>query len=584
MKHYPLLFPFMFSFYLGAIAQDTLSIEAYDRAIGFLWENHHNKKTFNLHMQIHWFKDTTGFWYLDHAPGSKKYMTVELPEGARGELFDHERVAKLLRDSLHTSVSSEDLPIDAVTKLDSHLLEVSADGHSFILDTERYTLSSTPITSQEDIEGRSPDGKWTTYTKDYNLYVQSTQDGQSRQLSFNGEKNYEYASWVGWADIIEGENGDRPNRFDVNWSNDSQWLFANICDLRSARKMHLLDWSVDTLFRPRVLSYYRGSPGDEEMVYMHPVFFHAKTGRKVRPDLPRSTHINAVRIEWSEQPGKVFLTQTSRGYQKVNVYLLDLETEQMDLVYSESSDTNIDNFEYHLVEGEKLLFYLSEKSGWRQLYARHLETGEEQAIAQGEYYVHEVKHIDLEQKKVFFTGAAMDPNQNPYLRQLYGVSFDGEDLLLLTMGNLNHEVSISPDGLYFVDNRSTVENPTVSLLKSTETGNTIMELGQAQIIDMEGWTPPEPFHVLARDGRTQIYGALWKPSDFDPSKSYPVIEMSYTGPHTQVFPREFDRAFGLQPYAELGFIVMVVDGLGSSGRSKEFHNYSYKNLGGNLED
>jgi dipeptidyl-peptidase-4 len=167
---------------------------------------------------------------------------------------------------------------------------------------------------------------------------------------------------------------------------------------------------------------------------------------------------------------------------------------------------------------------------------------------------------------------------------LYSISFNGKNLKLLTPEDSHHSISISPDGEYFVDNRSTINIPTITSLRSLSTGKEILELGQADVSGLKDWTPPEVFTTIARDGKTTLHSAIWKPSNFDAAAIYPVIEMSYTGPHTQVVPKEYWRSFALQSFAELGFVVIVVDGLGSSGRSKEFHNYSYKNLGGNLED
>ena len=142
-----------------------------------------------------------------------------------------------------------------------------------MLNTETYSLVAPPIddTTNEN-EITSPDNKWIAFSKDYNLYVKSLESEEVKQLSKSGKKEYEYASWYGWDDIMEGENGERPQHFYVEWSKNSEWLTASICDMRSARKMYLLDWSIDSLYRPKLLSYYRGSPGDTSMVYMEPVF------------------------------------------------------------------------------------------------------------------------------------------------------------------------------------------------------------------------------------------------------------------------------------------------------------------------
>jgi dipeptidyl-peptidase-4 len=348
--------------------------------------------------------------------------------------------------------------------------------------------------------------------------------------------------------------------------------------------MYLLDWSVDTLYRQRLLSYYRGSPGDTSMVYMVPVFFNVKSGKEIKPELPRSTHINSIEVTWSKTPRKVFLENTSRGFQNKAIYTFDLKTEKLETIYTESSVTNIDNFAYDFAEITGYMFFLSEKSGWRQLYSLDLKTGNEKSLTNGTFYVNSIERIDEKDQKLYFLASGKEEGCNPYYQHLYSISFTGENLKLLTPENRNHQISISPDGNYFVDNFSTANIPTTAVLRNSSNGENLIKLGEADVTGLAKWSPPEIFTAIAHDGITTIYGAIWKPTNFDSTRHYPVIEMSYTGPHTQVFPKSFSQAFSMQSYAELGFVCVVIDGLGSSGRSKQFHDYSYKNLGGNLRD
>lgn len=580
-------FPFLILFLVSAtlLAQDRITANDYSRAIRFLYENYNNKTAFNLNVQPQWFEDSSGFWFIRRSPEAKRYLKVTLADQSMTDLFDHEKVAQLLSDSLETDVDASDLPIRGIVHRGPDELAISVKGKSYVLNTESYTLGLSEKEEQSPAhEISSPDEEWTAYAKDYNLYIRSTDSTDIRQLSSKGRKGYEYATWYGWGDIIEGENGERPERFYVDWSQNSEWIAASICDFQIANKMYLLDWSVDTLYRPRLLSYYRGSPGDTTMIYMEPVFFNIRSGKEVKVDLPRSTHINAIGSRWSKTPGKVYLSRQDRGYQAQYVYTFDLNTEELDLLYSETSETNIDNFYFAFAEDSDLMFFLSEKSGWRQLYSLDLQSGKEKSLTDGAYYINRIVRIDEENRRVFFLASGKEPGRNPYHQHLYSISFSGKNLRLLTPEDRNHRIGISPDGSWFVDNQSAVNVPTQTVLRDASDGKVVLEMSKADVRLLEGWQPPEPFTAIARDGKTTIYGALWKPSNFDPGRRYPVIEYSYTGPHTQVFPREFSRAFTMQSYAELGFVVVLVDGLGSAGRSKAFHNYSYKNLGGNLED
>lgn len=571
----------------GACGQDTISHDDYKRAVKYLRNNYHNKTTFNLSIRARWFSDNTGMWYVNRSPKGKRYVKITLPGLKKTDLFDHKKLAKILTDSLSLDweIKPHDLPVSAIKYQSPHELLITTWDKRFILNTKTYSLS-TPKKNfkQNNTRQISPDKKWRIYTKDHNLYIRSAKTNEVRQLSKTGKKGYEYASWYGWNDMMVGESSQRPQRFGAGWSKDSQWISAYICDLRTARKMYLLDWSVDTLYRPRLLSYYRGSPGDTGMVYMDPVFFNVRSGKEIKPRLPRCTHINMVSVEWSKTPGKVFLRRQSRGYKDVHIYTFDLETEQLRTIYTETSKTNIDNFTHKLVEDSNLMFFLSEKSGWRQLYSLNLKTGKEKRVTNGRYFINSIERIDEKNQKIYFLASGKEKGCNPYYQQFYSISFGGQQLQLLTSEHQNHRVNISWDGKYFVDNFSTISTPTTIVLRSMDNGRILCNMGRADVSMMKGWSPPEVFTATARDGKTKLYGAIWKPTNFDSTKRYPVLEESYTGPHTHKFPVNFRHAFRLQSYAELGFVLVVVDGRGSSGRSKKFHDYSYKNLGGSLED
>jgi dipeptidyl-peptidase-4 len=585
MKQSAFLIIIVTLFAFTSYSQNTITEKDYERAVSFLPENITNKRVFNAYVRPHWFPDSSGLWYIIHSSEQKQYRQLSLPEMQETDLFKHEKTAKLLSDALDENFKAEKLPISKIAYKSPDKLLLTVKGKQFLLNKKDYSLSETETEKPSDnAESVSPNKEQKVFAKNYNLYLENIETGEIKPLSSAGEKLYEYGSWYGWYDIAEGENGERPERFGAEWSDDGKWVYTNICDLRTAEKMYLLDWSIDTLYRPKLLSYYRGSPGDTGMVYMHPVFFNTKTGKEIRPDLPRSTHINQINHRWSETPGVVYLDRLERGFQKLYLYRFNLETETLDTLYTETSNTNIDNFTYRLSEENKRIFFLSEKSGWRQLYSLNLETQEEKALTKGKFYINSIEYIDQQNKRIYFSASGKESGRNPYYRHLYSISFSGKNLKLLTKENRNHQSDISPNGKYIFDNYSTVNTKTITVLRKAETGEILKEISQAEIIDPNIHMLPQIFTATARDGETTIYGALWKPSDFDPNQKYPIIDNSYTGPHTQVFPTSFSQAFANQALAEFGFIVMRVDGLGSSGRSKKFHDYSYKNLGGNLED
>ncbi|MEZ4902976.1 MAG: DPP IV N-terminal domain-containing protein [Spirosomataceae bacterium] len=563
-----------------------ISLKDYNRAVSFLSQNLLNKKVFNANTQFNWFADSTGLTFFSQNKDGKIFSKIDWKTKKVERLFDHERLAKLLTDSLKTEYKASNLPFTSVKYIDLSHLEFAVPGKEYALDLNKSTLSPKKREVFNNMERKSPDGKWIAYSQGYNLFIKSTITGQIKQLSKTGSKNYEYATFYGWGELIEGENGERPPHFNVRWSPDSKWIHTYLCDLRKGQKMYLLDWSVDTLYRARLLSYYRGSPGDTNMVYMTPVFFNIETGEETLKHEFRN--VNAASCQWAKESGVAYITNTMRGYQQVDLYWLDLATQTQKKIYSEKSTTNIDNFDYQFVPNTNQIIITSEKEGWKQLYLLDLKDESLKPITNGAYYVNDILYVEPKSQVVFFTASGKEAGRNPYFQHFYRITLDGKNLTLLTPENANHDITISPDGQYFTDNTSTFNQPTRSVLRESTKGSVVAELMKATTDELlaMNYRFPEEFTTTARDGKTTIYGAIWKPSHFDSSKKYPVIDQSYTGPHTFMFPRNFISAIGRsnQALAELGFIVVAIDGMGTANRSKAFHNVSYKNMGKNLTD
>ncbi len=567
---------------------DEITEKDYENAVSYMYANYNNKTAFNLSTSVKWFKDNSGVWFIAHSPQGKIYKTLNFKENQVKPLFDHQKLAISLSKIIKDKVNENDLSITNIQYEKNGSLSFTAYQKNFILNEETYNITEKKedkVDSNNLNQSISPDEKWVAFIKDYNLYVKSTSSKQELQLTNDGEKGYEYGTWYGWFDTIEGENGERPKHFYINWSEDSKWITTNVVDFRNAEKMYLLDASVDSLYRPKLLSYYRGSPGDTTMVHTKPVFFNIDTKKEVKTILPKNTHINGAYHEWTMRPDIIIGGYRERGYQKEKIFRFDLKTKTSKILFTEESKTNIGTFSYRQIKNKEKILILSEKSGWRQLYIVDINTGTTTPLTQGNYYVHSIKHIDEQNETIYFTASGKEKDSNPYHQKVYKITFEGE-ITLLTPEETHHKVTFSKDGTYFVDNYSTINTPTKTVLRASKDGEILSELTTADvsIAISKGWKAPEVFELTGKDGKTTIYGALWKPANFDPSKSYPIIDATYTGPHTQLFPKSFDHIFNKQSLAELGFVVIVVDGLGTFGRSKEFHNHSYKNMQNNLED
>lgn len=587
MKQFYYLLFTLFLVITSIEAQD-LTQDDYARAVSFMYNNYNNKTAFNLHTNVNWFKDNSGIWFIDYSKKGKTYKTVAFKSDNVQLLFNHEKLANTLNTVLEKEVKAADLSISSIEKTENGDLTIKAYEKTYTLNLKTYELQLKEEEKKEEdnpFESKSPDGKWIAYTKDYNLFIKSIETEQEHQLSFDGKKDYEYATFYGWFDIMEGENAERPKHFSVDWSKDSKWITTNVVDFRNAEKMYLLDHSVDSLYKSKLLSYYRGSPGDTTMVHLRPVFYNIETKEEVKTNLPKGTHINSVSVQWSEESGILFASYLERGFQKGYVKRIDLNTNIEEILIAETSNTNIDNFNYWPLEDKQKIIFLSERTGWRQLHIFDFKTNETKLLTSDNYYINSIEHIDDKNEAIYFLASGKEFGNNPYHQQLYRINLKGE-VNLLTPENTHHSISFSEEGKYFVDNYSTISIPTKTVLRESKNGKIVTELTNVNVSEAvaKGWKAPEVFQLIAKDNKTIIYGAIWKPTNFDSTKKYPIIDHTYTGPHTQVFPKSFDRGFMNQSLAELGFIVVQIDGLGTSGRSKAFHNHSYKNMGNNLED
>lgn len=559
----------------------------YLRAETFLQPNI-SKLVYHIHVQPNWLADSSGFWHVTQTPEGKRFFLSLLENKETQPAFDHQKLASLLSDKTEKTIDHRDLPFNQIHFPERDILAFHFDGQNWHYHMRHHELAVQEDLSERSQPGISPDGTHQAFIREYNLFVRNLETGTETQLSTQGHHLFEYANTYGWSDIMEGESGKRPTNFFVRWSPDSRKIFTHITDLRLAEKMYLLDFSVDTLYRPRLLSYYRGSPGDTTIVYNIPVVFHLETGKEVRPDLPPIPHFIGGNFQWTKASDSLYVLHAHRGFKQVDVVSIDARTGQTTALISETSNTSIEyrSMVFRRIGNDKVLIS-SQRSGWNHLYLYDWNTGALiSTVTAGEYVVKDVIHIDEDQQLIYFMAGGREPGRNPYFDHLYRVRYDGSELRLLTPENAHHQVSLSPCRQHFVHNYSRVDMPTTSLVRELETGQITFKVSEAAIHDLlaTGWTPPVPFAATGRDGQTDIHGVIYQPLDFDPLKSYPVIDYTYTGPHTSAVPRSFSQAvFNIQnPLRAFGFAIFIVDGLGTAHRSKAFRDASYNNLGGNM--
>lgn len=442
----------------------------------------------------------------------------------------------------------------------------------------------------------SPDGRKAAFIRAMNLWVKDLGTGKETQLTTDGVKNFGYATDnAGWK---------RSDRAVLVWSPDSQRIATYQQDERNVSDSYLLSTNVGA---PKMSTWKSALPGDANVPMLHRVIIDIDplkiTRLAVTPDPHRSTVCDDISCDgswddvyWAGDSRTVAFASSSRDHKNVRLRVADAASGSVREVYEETSPTQFEstplggggaNWRY-LPATNEFIWY-TERDGWGHLYLYDLATGKlKNAITSGNFAVWHIERVDEKARVLYFTAGGREKGNDPYFGHLYKVGFDGKDLRHLTPEAANHEITWSPDKRYFVDNYSTPNTPTVSVLRSAD-GKLVARLEQADVsrLAATGWRPPTPFTVKARDGKTDLYGLLYTPTNFDQRKQYPVINYIYPGPQGgSIGSRSFIASRGdHQALAELGFVVVQIDGMCNPLRSKAFHDSCYGNMADNtLED
>ncbi len=584
MKKILILFSVM-CYLVSAKSQISIDTTDYQRAEQFIVSNL-TQKYYRSWVNPQWVKETKLFWYSVKTQRGTEYMKCQYSNGSQTPLFNQEELASLLSEESGKTIQTYELPISN--------LEVRDKGHTlqFKMDNKWYTFEMvvkqlTPFVkdSEPELSLSSPDKSKTAVVHDYNLWIKTGND--SVQITKDGHKAFGYGASPSWYSTknIESE-ADHPLELNLSWSPDSKYLIAGKFDRRNARNLYLYKILPDEGHRAEVCEYERPIAGDSIVPTVEFILIDIEKGSYQLLDIPAKAPFLAYGFNWTEDGTKAFQTSFNRGYQSVDVYELTAATGVARKVLTEQSTTYVDpnTNDLRILNKTGELLWLSERDGWQHIYRINQQTGQVvNQITKGEFVVRGIEHIDEKAQRIYFTAGGKEAGIDPYLPQLYSIGFDGKGLKRLTSEPAHHTIFFSPDGEYFVDNYSTVQEPNVAVLRRSKEGRMISQLEKGDISEIIaiGWQKPEPFKVKGRDGQTDIYGVLFKPNNFDPNKKYPVIEGTYSGPHTIRTPKTFYRGLANDdmPMTQLGFVLVNIDGMGSAFRSKAFHDISYKNLG-----
>lgn len=544
------------------------------------WQDFGAKNVFYSNVHATWLSGMPAFWYIRETPDGREYVMVNALTRKRSPLFNHTHLAKRITEKTGTTATPNSLYLHQLRlsdKGDTLWFHIADKVWEYIpkknLLTEIGPVPTPPssphwmVVNDEKSGGPavSPDGAKEAYIKNSNVYVRDRKSRAEKQLSFDGTDGNYYSSWI-------------------RWSPDGTKVAT--CKIRPARKRYVyyVESSPSDQRQPKLHKQEYAKPGDE-LRFKVPCIFDTETGRAAIPSTELfSEQYDLSAPEWNADSKGIVFDYNQRGHQIYRVLELSAETGAVRPLIEETSDKYINYtryFRHNLSDGRHMI-WMSERDNWNHLYMYDRQQGKpSHQITRGEWYVREVLKVDESDGKIYFSANGVNTDEDPYNIRYYSIRFDGSGLTDLTPSKGNHKATFSPDMKYLVDVVSSPTDAPVATLRDGTTGEALMPLEQADITRLlnNGWRAPEVFAAPGRDGKTRMWGIIQRPSHFDPTKKYPVIEYIYQGPGDQYVPKSFmPYNHWLTPMAELGFIVVMVDGMSTSFRSREFENVCYKNL------
>lgn len=578
---------------LAAQQAPRITAADYARAERFLGAN-----TFplvdGLGVRPTWLADGR-FWYRN----GSEFVVVDPARRTRQRLFDNARLAAALAAATGGNVDGDRLPFRSFELAkDSRSVTVGLQNGRWTCDLQRYTCApaGAALAAAEAPRNASvsPDGRWAVFIRDHNLWARDLVRGGERQLTTDGIADFGYATNnAGWV------HSDDPV---LTWSPDSRRIATFQHDARGVGDMHLLSTNVGN---PRLQSWKYPLPGDSVIFRISRVVvdLEAPGGPSVvRFQMPADMHRSTVSdhvacsggtvcdLQWYPDGSHVAFVSSSRDHKTAWFRVADTRTGEVRTLFQETMPTQVGDAAFPedlwrvLPESNELIWW-SQRENWTHLYLYDLATGRlKNRITSGEGNVTEIVHVDPKARTIYFMAQGREPGRDPYFQHLYRVSFDGRGLQLLSPEAANHVVSISPDGRHFIDTYSTPDTPPVTVLRDRN-GRVLQTLERANIARLlaTGWKPPTPIRMKGRDGTTDIYGLMYTPTTLDSTRKYPVVNRIYPGPQVgSVGTRSFSPARSdNQALAELGFVVVEIDGMGTPGRSKAFADAYFGDMSDN---
>ena len=536
-------------------------------------------------IKANWIKNKDKFWYTHENGDGKNWYFVDASKRAKSLLFDQENLAAQLTGMFKKPFNSKDLPLKDFkydTKKERFTFHVDSIEMTFDIGSRRLvkgdSLKKKPDTKWVSY---SPDSTWIAFARKHNLYLMKRGDADSTeiQMSHDGERWYSF----------QRDDGDTTSKrlpARITWFKGEKKLYATRSDRRKIKAL----WVINSLKkRPELKTYKYAMPGENEVAQEELAILDIASKEWLKIDVAKykdqslgGFQANFGREKYALDAGQLYFYRMARTRDSLEVCRADTKTGNLSVLWSEESKPyfNWRFTDFEIINGGKEFIWWSERTGWGQFYLLDKNGKVKNPITKGHFVAGRISAVDTAKRVIYFEGFGREKGQHPYYTQYYSVGFDGTGMKRLTSADVTHSFTPSDSKHYFVDNYSRANLATRSVLRDAR-GSVVMDL---ETTDMSrpveaGWKMPEIVTVKAADDATDIYGVMYKPFDFDSTRSYPVIAYCYPGPQTEPFPIGFSTRSHMVSLAQLGFVVVSLGNRGGSPlRSRYYHTYGYGNL------
>ncbi len=548
-----------------------------------------------------WINKTDAFWYTWRDDSGRTFWKVDPKSKRKIPLFDSAKLAALLSELTQKPYDSTNLPFTTVNfdEKDANKLFFSISESAtpptppkvtrYEYDLEKEALKVAPKegtaaaeAEAKDFRSWSPDKKAFVYAQAHNLYFVEIKDDKEQPpvpLTKDGEKDYSFGSRDGRG-ATPPPSGEQRVKANVTWSKDSKRFFVQRSDSRKVKELFLVNSLSEP--RPTLLTYKYDMPGDAEVsqTELYALDPAKKELQKLKVEKYKDQRLSNT--HWQDTTSESLrFTRRDRLQRNLELCELNLTTQAITVLLTEKVENaflEVQEVRYIKPGGDFLWF--SERSGWGHYYLYSNDGKLKNAVTTGPYRAQQIVEVDAAKQLLWFRGLGREPQENPYYQHLYRVHLDGKDLALLDSGEADHTSTLSTNKNYIVDVHSRTDMAPKACLRDSD-GKILLELEELNVSRLKelGWRMPERFTVKAADGVTDLYGNLWKPTDFDPTRKYPIIANVYPGPQTESVTAGFTPSATNQRIAQLGFIVIQIGNRGGNpARSNAYHSFGYYNL------